>query len=65
LKANCPESREGVMLQGKKTYLVALAWGLAVAGNMAGLITPEQLQLVETILLPLGLAALRAGVGKV
>jgi len=53
------------MLQGKKTYLVALAWGLAVAGNMAGLITPEQLQLVETILLPLGLAALRAGVGKV
>lgn len=53
------------MLQGKKTYLVALAWGLAVAGNMVGIIDPEQLRLIETILLPLGLAALRAGVGKV
>ena len=53
------------LLEGKKTYIVATAWGLAVVGNMVGIIDPEQLRLIETILLPLGLAALRAGVGKV
>ncbi|MBM4286954.1 MAG: hypothetical protein FJ135_02185 [Deltaproteobacteria bacterium] len=49
-------------LSGKKTYLVAVFWGAAVSASLAGWITGEQLSVVEAILLPLGLASLRAGI---
>lgn len=50
-------------LQGKKTYLVALALVVyAVAGTISGQITADQA--VYVVLNGLGLGALRAGVGK-
>jgi hypothetical protein len=51
-------------LMGKKTYAVAIIWGLATAAQMVGWLTPESLSTLEKILLPLGLVALRAGVTK-
>lgn len=52
------------MLKGKKTYLVACLWGGAVALSHMGVINPMQLEAVQSFLVPIGLATLRAGVGK-
>ena len=52
------------MLQGKKTYLVAI---IAIALNTAvyfNWITVDQLVVINSILAGLGLAALRSGVSK-
>lgn len=51
-------------LMGKKTYAIAGVWALATAAQMVGWISPDSLSTLEKVLLPLGLAALRAGVTK-
>ena len=52
-------------LKGKKTYIVAVLVGVATAAQAAGMITPEQLQIIIGLLTAGGLAALRAGVSNV
>ena len=51
-------------LQGKKTYLVAIAWAVTEGLVLAGVIDPHTAEKVETWLLPLGLATLRNGIKK-
>lgn len=52
------------ILKGKRTYIVAVVWGLAVALQTVGVIDASQLDGIQAVLIPLGLATLRAGVGK-
>ncbi len=52
------------MLAGKKTYISALVLALASAVRALGWISPEQYELILGLASSLGLAALRAGVGK-
>ena len=49
-------------LKGKKTYIVAIAWGITIIGQQLGFIDPAQAGGVQAILAPLGLATLRKGV---
>jgi hypothetical protein len=51
-------------LKGKKTYLVAAVWALAVFFNLTGYLSADVLAKIEAFLLPLGLVTLRAGVKK-
>ncbi len=52
------------MLEGKKTYISALVLALASAVRALGWISQEQYELILGLASSLGLAALRAGVGK-
>lgn len=52
------------MLKGKKTYIVAFILAVAVFLNQVGMIDQEAFDLIGKILMPVGLATLRAGVGK-
>ncbi|MCP4651072.1 MAG: hypothetical protein GY853_13475 [PVC group bacterium] len=52
------------ILEGKKTYVVAILIGLANAAHFMGYITPEQLTLILGLLGAGGLASLRDGVKK-
>lgn len=49
-------------LKGKKTYIIAAVMAIATFANLMGWIDVSILAKVEAFLLPLGLAALRAGV---
>lgn len=51
-------------LEGKKTYLVAIAWAITEGLVLLGVIDQSVSLKVEAFLLPLGLATLRAGVKK-
>lgn len=51
-------------LSGRKTYLVAGALAIAVFCLHMGWINQDTYNLINGILLPAGLATLRAGVGK-
>lgn len=51
-------------LQGKKTYLVAFVLAALNAAVYLNWITVDQLAQVNTILVALGIGALRAGVNK-
>ena len=51
-------------LDGKKTYITAVAAALASFALAMGWLSPEQYQVVLGLLGSLGLAALRAGVTK-
>ena len=51
-------------LSNKKTYLVAIVWAIAQTLALIGVIDPHMAEQIEGYLLPLGLAALRAGVKK-
>jgi hypothetical protein len=53
------------MLAGKKTYISAALLALASFARGLGWVSPEQYELILGLLASLGLAALRAGVGKV
>lgn len=50
-------------LDGKKTYFVAVLWGLATAAFVLGWIDQNTYQIIQGILFPAGLASLRASVG--
>jgi hypothetical protein len=50
------------MLNGKKTYLVAALWALATYFYSNGSLDEHTYQLIQGVLFPAGLAALRAGV---
>ena len=52
------------MLAGKKTYLTAALLGLAAFSRAMGWMGQEQYELILGLLGSLGLAALRAGLGK-
>jgi hypothetical protein len=52
------------MLEGKKTYLSALALALAAFFRALGWINQEQYELLMGLMGSLGLAALRAGLAK-
>ncbi len=49
-------------LKGKRTYLIAAAWCIVTFAYAIGMIDQHTFELVQGILLPGGLAALRAGV---
>lgn len=51
-------------LQGKKTYIAAIAIGIATALQVAGIISDEIFQSVIGALTALGLIAARVGVQK-
>jgi len=51
-------------LEGKKTYITAVAAALASFALAMGWLSQEQYQVVLGLLASLGLAALRAGVAK-
>jgi len=53
-----------MVLEGKKTYLTALALALAAFARALGWLDQHQYELVLGLAGSLGLAALRAGVGK-
>ena len=50
------------MLQGKRTYIIALALGLATFARTMGWLDPQQYELVLGLAGSMGLAALRAAV---
>lgn len=50
------------MLTGKKTYLSAALMGLATFARLSGWLDHEQYQILMGLMVPAGLAALRAGV---
>jgi hypothetical protein len=52
------------MLTGKKTYFSAILLALASFARALDWLNPEQYELLLGLLGSLGLAALRAGVGK-
>jgi len=52
------------MLEGKKTYIVALILGLATFIRAMNWITQEQYEVILGVASASGLAALRAGVAK-
>jgi hypothetical protein len=52
------------MLDGKKTYITAVVLGLASFAMAMGWLNKEQYQMIVGLLGSLGLAALRAGMGK-
>ena len=51
-------------LDGKKTYFIAALLAFATFSLTIGWIDQRTYELVQGVLLPAGLAALRAGVGK-
>ncbi len=53
------------MLEGKKTYIVAVALALLNLAVAFNLVSPEHLSQINVVLAALGLGALRAGVEKV
>ena len=52
------------MLEGKKTYIAALILGLAAFIRAMNWISQEQYEIILGLAGSMGLAALRAGVGK-
>lgn len=52
------------LLDGKKSYLIAFVWAIAVFLQMSGFITEDLLNQIEKVLLPAGLATLRAAISK-
>jgi 4-hydroxybenzoate polyprenyltransferase len=52
------------LLDGKKTYLVAAAMGLAAVLLSLGKITHEQFDWFQLVAIPAGLAALRDAIRK-
>lgn len=52
------------VLDGKKTYIVAAVLGLLNAAVYLNWITVDQLAQINTVLVALGIGALRAGVNK-
>ena len=50
------------LLKGRKTYIVACLFALATFAYSVGYIDENTYRMIEGILLPAGLAALRAGV---
>jgi hypothetical protein len=52
-------------LSGKKTYLIAAAMVIVAGLHSQGFISAEVYKIVEGVLMGGGLAALRAGVGKI
>jgi hypothetical protein len=52
------------MLEGKKTYITALIMAGATFARALGWISQEQYEIILGLTGSLGLAALRAGVGK-
>jgi hypothetical protein len=56
---------EGMMtLEGKKTYITAVALALGSFAMAMGWLSQEQYQVIVGLLASLGLAALRSGVAK-
>lgn len=51
-------------LSGKKTYLVAALWAVCTFLYSVGMIDKPTYDLIQGVLLPAGLAALRSGVTK-
>jgi len=51
-------------LEGKKTYIVAVVMAVVNLAVAFGWITPENLTAINTVLVALGLGAIRAGVAK-
>ena len=51
-------------LEGRKTYLISALWALATFVYSAGFIDQDTYNMIQGVLFPAGLAALRAGVGK-
>jgi len=51
-------------LAGKKTYIVAVALGLATIARALGLIDDQTFTAIQGLLAATGLATLRAGVGN-
>ena len=51
----------GALLQGKKTYIIAVLIGIGAALQYAGYVVPEY---VYAILAALGLGAVRSGIEK-
>lgn len=49
-------------LKGRKTYIVAAVWALATFAYAVGMLDQATYNLIQGILFPAGLAALRAGV---
>jgi len=49
-------------LKGKKTYLIAAVWSVVTFAYSIGYLDEHTYQLIQGILLPTGLATLRAGV---
>ena len=49
-------------LKGKKTYIIAIVLGVLNFAVAVNWINPEQLAQINTILVALGLGALRAGI---
>lgn len=52
------------MLEGKKTYLIALIMGLGAFARGVGWLSPQEFEILMGLAGSLGLAALRAGVTK-
>ena len=52
------------MLEGKKTYIVAIVIGLATMAQHLGWLSAQQFETIVGILGALGLATLRSGVAK-
>lgn len=52
-------------LEGKKTHIVAAAMALLNVAVALGYVSPDHLAQINTVLVALGLSALRAGVKKV
>jgi hypothetical protein len=52
------------ILSGKKTYIVAVALGLATFARALGLIDDQSFTAIQGLLAATGLATLRAGVGN-
>jgi hypothetical protein len=54
-----------ILLDGKKTYIVAVVIAVLNLAVAFGWISPENLETINVVLVALGLGALRAGVSKV
>ena len=52
------------LLKGRKTYLVSALMAIAVYAHINGWLDQHQTELIQQLLLPAGLAALRSGVAK-
>jgi len=50
-------------LSGKKTYIVAIAIGLITFAYYAGLLTKEQFETIQSLLVAAGAATLRMAIG--
>lgn len=48
-------------LKGKRSYLIAAAWGLATFAYANGWLDEHSYQIIQGVLFPAGIASLRAG----